>query len=95
MGMGRCIGRQGRSKLGEDHPETLTCANSLAMLLQAFGRLEEAESLYREALEGRGELRVRFQSAVPRPGEAGRGAPRHLELHPWPGSAHGDHGAHG
>ena len=41
----------GQAKLGEDHPDTLTCLNNLAGLLHAQGRLAEAEPLYREALE--------------------------------------------
>ncbi|CAL1136671.1 unnamed protein product [Cladocopium goreaui] len=40
-----------QAKLGEDHPDTLTCRNNLARLLQAQGHLVEAEPLYREALE--------------------------------------------
>ena len=42
---------RGQAKLGEDHPDTLTCRNNLARLLQAQGHLVEAEPLYREALE--------------------------------------------
>ena len=41
----------GQTKLGEDHPDTLGCLNNMAGLLQAQGRLAEAEPLYREALE--------------------------------------------
>ena len=39
--------------LGERHPATLNSMNNLAVLLQAQGKLEEAEPLYRAALEGR------------------------------------------
>ena len=41
----------GQAKLGQDHPQTLTCLNYLAGLLQAQGHLEEAEPFLREALE--------------------------------------------
>ena len=41
----------GKAKLGDDHPQTLTRINNLAMLLYAQGHLAEAEPLYREALE--------------------------------------------
>ena len=40
----------GQAKLGKDHPVTLTSLNNLAALLQAQGKLAEAEPLYREAL---------------------------------------------
>ena len=46
-----CCSCPGQTKLGEDHPDTLTCLNNLAGLLKAQGRLAEAEPLYREALE--------------------------------------------
>ena len=42
---------RGQVKLGEDHLDTLPSLNNLAMVLQAQGRLVEAEPLYREALE--------------------------------------------
>ena len=35
-----------------DHPSTLTSVNNLGSLLEAQGKLEEAEVLYRRALEG-------------------------------------------
>ena len=41
--------------LGPDHSETLTSVNNLGSLLQARGKLNEAEALYRRALEGRKE----------------------------------------
>ena len=41
----------GKAKLGEDHPDTLSSLNNLALLLKAQGHLAEAEPLYREALE--------------------------------------------
>ena len=41
----------GQAKLGEDHLNTLSCLSNLAALLQARGQLEEAEPLYREALD--------------------------------------------
>ena len=41
----------GKAKLGEDHPDTLLSLNNMALLLQAQGRLAEAEPLFREALE--------------------------------------------
>ncbi|MBK8269927.1 MAG: serine/threonine protein kinase [Planctomycetes bacterium] len=42
-----------RSKLGNDHPDTLTSINKMGMLLQDQGKLGEAEPLYRESLKGR------------------------------------------
>ncbi|CAL1136673.1 unnamed protein product, partial [Cladocopium goreaui] len=39
------------AKLGEDHPDTLTSLNNLALLLYAQGHLAEAEPLFRKALE--------------------------------------------
>ena len=52
----------GKAKLGEDHPDTLQSLNNLALLLQAQGRLAEAEPLHREALEkGPGAQLQRFQ----------------------------------
>ena len=42
---------QGKTKLGEDHPDTLTSLNNLALVFEAQGRLADAEPLYREALE--------------------------------------------
>ena len=42
-----------RATLGPDHPETLTSLNNLAMLLQACGRLTDAELLFREVVEKR------------------------------------------
>ena len=44
--------RQGRIKLGDNDPDTLTSVNNLAALLKAQGRLEEAEPLCREAVDG-------------------------------------------
>ena len=41
----------GKAKLGEDHPDTLLSLNNMALLLQAQGRLAEAEPLFRQALE--------------------------------------------
>ena len=38
--------------LGEEHPDILTSLNNLASLLQAQGKLEEAELLFRKELEG-------------------------------------------
>ena len=38
-------------ELGEEHPDTLNMMNNLAILLQAKGKLDEAEKLYRTALE--------------------------------------------
>ena len=46
-----CCPCPGKDKLGEDHPQTLSSLNDLAMLLQAKGQLAEAEPLYREALK--------------------------------------------
>ena len=42
-----------RATLGSKHPDTLTSMGILAQLLQAQGRLDEAEALAREALAGR------------------------------------------
>ncbi|HEX2095280.1 MAG TPA: tetratricopeptide repeat protein [Longimicrobiaceae bacterium] len=42
--------------LGPEHPDTLTSVHELARLLRARGRLDEAESLYRRALEGSGRV---------------------------------------
>ncbi len=39
-----------RATLGEEHPNTLTSLNNLATLLQAQGKLAEAEPLLEEAL---------------------------------------------
>ena len=41
----------GKAKLGEDHPNTLTALNNLAMVLTVQGLLAEAEPLLREVLE--------------------------------------------
>ncbi len=38
--------------MGDSHPSTLTSICSLATLLQAQGKLGEAEPLFREALDG-------------------------------------------
>jgi hypothetical protein len=38
--------------LGPKHPKTLNSVNNLGMLLQAQGKLGEAEPLYRRALQG-------------------------------------------
>ena len=43
--------------LGPDHPDTLVSLNNLAVLLQAQGKLEEAEPLYRCEGCGRGWLK--------------------------------------
>jgi serine/threonine protein kinase/Tfp pilus assembly protein PilF len=40
-----------RRTLGEEHPDTLISINSMGLLLQAQGKLAEAEPLNREALE--------------------------------------------
>ncbi|GAA0410654.1 hypothetical protein GCM10009530_73940 [Microbispora corallina] len=37
--------------LGEEHPDTLTSQNNLALALRALGRLEEAEAEHRAVLE--------------------------------------------
>ena len=42
-----------RRILGDDRPDTLTCINIMASYLQAQGKLEEAEPLYRAALHNR------------------------------------------
>ena len=42
---------QGETKLGEDHSDTLTTLNNLAVVIEEQKRLEEAELLYCEALE--------------------------------------------
>ena len=39
--------------LGNEHPDTLTSVNNLALLLRRTGRYDEAEPLYRRALEAR------------------------------------------
>ena len=44
---------RGRAKLGDEHPETWSSINNLGGLLQAQGKLLEAELLYRECLEKR------------------------------------------
>ena len=41
----------GRAQLGDDHPDTLTSINNLGALLQAQGKLAEAEPLLRECLK--------------------------------------------
>ena len=38
---------------GKEHPDTLTSVHNLASLLKALGKLDEAEPLYRWALEAR------------------------------------------
>ena len=43
------------ARTGPTHPDTLTSVNNLAGLLQAQGKLDEAEPLYRRALAGREE----------------------------------------
>ncbi len=40
-----------RKVLGDDHPETLTSLNNMAILLQWSGKLKEAEPYFRECLE--------------------------------------------
>lgn len=40
-------------RLGPDHPSTLTAYNNMAALLQAQGKLAEAENLYRQNLQVR------------------------------------------
>jgi len=42
-----------RRRLGEEHPNTLSSINNMGRLLQAQGKLAEAEPYYREALEKR------------------------------------------
>ena len=44
-----------RETLGDTHPDTLSSMNNLANLLQAQGKLSEAEQLYRDALRCRRE----------------------------------------
>ena len=39
-------------KLGVDHEDTLTTANSIGVQLQEQGKVKEAEEYYRRALEG-------------------------------------------
>ena len=41
-----------RSTLGDQHPDTLSLISNYALLLQAQGKLNEAEPLIREALDG-------------------------------------------
>ena len=48
-----CVVHVSRKTLGDDHPSTLTSINNFAELLKDQGKLEEAEPLYREALNGR------------------------------------------
>ena len=45
-----------RSLLGDDHPDTLMSIGNMGFLLQAQGKLTEAEPLLREALEGKRSL---------------------------------------
>ncbi len=42
-----------RVKLGEEHPDTLSSMNNLALLYYLRGRYEEAESLYLKCLDVR------------------------------------------
>jgi len=42
-----------RRVLGEEHPDTLTSINNMGQLLEAQGRLDQAEPYFREALEKR------------------------------------------
>ncbi|CAE7676347.1 klc-2 [Symbiodinium necroappetens] len=42
---------EGRAKLGDSHPDTMSSMYSLASLLRLMGQLEEAEQLFREDLE--------------------------------------------
>ena len=56
--------RRGRKKLGGQHPDTLTSVNNLAALLKAQGRLEEAEPLFREAVEGSREAQLRAAASM-------------------------------
>jgi len=42
-----------RRTLGDQHPDTLRTIDQLGVLLWHTGRLDEAESLLREAFEGR------------------------------------------
>jgi len=39
--------------LGKEHPDTLASVNNLASVLQDLRKYEEAEQIYRRALEGR------------------------------------------
>ena len=41
-----------RSRLGEDHPDTLSSMNNLFNVLKEQGKWQEAEQLHREALKG-------------------------------------------
>ena len=43
--------KSGNAELGEEHPFTLTTANSLAVVYKAQGRFREAEWLYHRTLE--------------------------------------------
>ncbi len=45
-----CVSRV-KSRLGENHPDTATSLNNLAILYQNQGKYEEAEPLYRQALD--------------------------------------------
>ena len=42
-----------KAVLGEEHPDTLTSLNNLALVLQDQGKYEQAEDMNRQALEGR------------------------------------------
>eukprot|EP01031_Cornospumella_fuschlensis_P034758 gene34758-42088_t len=47
-------GLQGREKaLGRDHPETLTAAHNLALILEAQRKFSDAEELFRSTIEAR------------------------------------------
>ena len=46
--------------LGEDHPDTLAAINNLGLLLQAQGKLAEADALFTEAIRS-------CRRAFPRP----------------------------
>jgi hypothetical protein len=62
-----------RRVLGDDHPDTLTSANSLVIDLAALGEHEEARALHEDTLAqgrpGRGSYEVMT------PGARGRGTP--------------------
>lgn len=51
-------------RLGPDHPSTLTAYNNMAALLQAQGKLAEAENLYRQNLQVRSAWRNRWEHYV-------------------------------
>ena len=50
VGLGIGIGTLMKAKLGQDHPDTLSSMNNLAIAYRDTGRLSEALPLYEEAL---------------------------------------------